>query len=293
MTKEKTISKQFENSVNFDKFNEEIEVKYLVTPDHWDYIQKDFLAEDKNRVLEPRDERTNTYYSAKNFVLYQNLIDLRSVPKEGRIGFDFKTPYDLSKIDNQYGNTGMFRRREYEKTKKIEGLSPLEAYNVIRNLGPKYFKKHPELFAHLKKLGLKKKHIEPIINGRFQRDRLNAQVQKNLKIEMAFELGHYATLDGKHESDLMFIIEPEVKEGTLEDFLKYKDHFEDRYGVTPAPFTKGQMGVQFAVQFMSKAEQELFAQIHSALYPGIDPYGMELDQKEMKKAKPLELIHAA
>lgn len=255
MGKTRSLGTEFKGKSKKPKFEVEEEIKILF-PDFESFAAAQNYFKHKGEFHPREDFRINTYSNTPDYILYQHRIDARSREHEnGAYKTDFKTPIILG--DSRYGQpdeNGVFSRREY----------PIKTKSGIISLDDA--KKYPELHKFLSNIGVPKGNLQAVGQAVFARDTLLLNQSYGSKTEIAFEAGWFQTLDGIR-SDPVFIMEPEIKKGTIElNLLPLLYDLEERFGVVPHIYTKGQMVHQFAIEFRPEAEQKLFWSIHNEMY---------------------------
>jgi len=190
-----------------------------------------------------RDERTNTYYDTKGFALYSKAFECRGRETGGKkYKYDLKTPRNIRKPDGMPDADGIFARREYSDDGT--GQTPQLA---LFNKGA--------LGAVLKKDF--EKQLLPLVHGQFRRKRFTFSPtgHPDSAVEIAFEEGHFETIDHAHKSEPLYLIELELKSGQRAALVDAAQALQNRYGLTVYDRTKGDMGLSFAATFMDEKKQ--------------------------------------
>lgn len=232
----------------FPSYGLEIEAKFVTSKQTFDRIIADMESAPFTPALFERDVRTNVYYDTKKaFHLYKRGFEYRSRAKGAKIKFDLKTPESFGDENLGADENGIFRRREY---------SYISAKDKPK-LG--YFSKG-DLSAELD--GLEGKELVPWVQGHFQRKRFTYTPQgfPDSHLEVAFETGHYETMDGQQRSEPMYIIEVELKSGQYEALAKVVNDLQEKYGVQTCLKTKGEMGFEFIAPHLKENRLERFEQ---------------------------------
>ena len=194
-----------------------------------------------------RDERTNVYYDTNGFRLYRLGFECRGRKATDGNGYrhDLKTPDDPK--DGQIGpdREGNFLRREYNSVSQdmAPELREFKTGGIDKILEP-----------------IEDRELVPWVKGYFKRKRFTFSPTNfpDSKVEIAFENGYYQTTNNRHTSEEMWIIELELKEGRVEALTSVAKALKDRYGLEVCPKTKGEMGLEFAREFMDDEHQAKF-----------------------------------
>ena len=230
----------------FPSYGLEVEVKFVMDKAIYDRILSDMEAAPFAPALFERDTRTNVYYDTKKaFHLYRRGLEYRSRPKGSKTKYDLKTPEKFGAGNLGADDNGIFHRREYSYLSS----------NGNPSLG--YFSKG-DLADELK--GLEGKELVPWVQGHFKRKRFTYSPQgfPDSHLEVAFETGQYETMDGAHQSELMYIIEVELKAGDYEALASVVNGLQERYGIKPCLQTKGEMGFEFIAPHLKQSRQDKF-----------------------------------
>lgn len=231
--------------LHFSKYNVEPETKFLTNKATIDRMVSD-LQSMRPYLYAPilRDERTNIYYDTNAFRLYRMGYECR-----GRKFGDDEFRHDLKKpscrSDGLIGpdKNGIFMRDEF---------------NSVSD------EREPHL-RHFSKAGLddelkdiEDKELVPWVKGYFTRQRTTFIPAPGSEIEIAFENGHYQTMNNRHKSDEMWIVELELKKGTMAALVETANMLKQKYGLKVCVKTKGEMGLEFARHFMDSDHQVKF-----------------------------------
>jgi inorganic triphosphatase YgiF len=244
--------------LKFKYFALEPEVKFLTDRETMESILDFINGQGPPFIPEPvkRDERTNVYYDTKHkFRLYSRGVECRARKNQNAAGeheyyrYDVKTPSSLDNPNFGPDSNGIFFRREYDN--KGPDMHPgLEQFKIGK------------LKKYLK--GLFNKELIAWVKGSFTRSKFSFPPTgyPNSKLEIAFETGRYSTIDNQHRSDEMYIIELEIKSGEVEALVSAVEQLKERYPgkLKLCPKTKGQMGLEWARQYMNEAQQQNFAE---------------------------------
>jgi inorganic triphosphatase YgiF len=240
--------------LTFNDFALEAEVKLSTDRATMDELLAFIETQGPPFIPEPvqRDERTNIYFDTKHkFHLFRRVVECRTreVSKRGETTFryDVKTPFDLEAAQGGPEDDGIFLRREYDH--KGADMSP--SLNEFRA---------GDLAQYLKDLYGKK--LVPWVKGHFTRSKFTFTPtgHPGALLEIAFERGAYASMDDKHRSDEIFMIELELKEGTREALVDATRQLQDRYPgrLNICVQTKGERGLHWLQDYMSQQQRENF-----------------------------------
>ena len=194
-----------------------------------------------------RDERTNYYIDTNGFRLFRLGIECRGRKATDGNGnrFDLKTADDPEEGPIGPDPEGIFLRREYNYNSQdsVPKMRDFKGGGIEKVLEP-----------------IEDKEVVPWVKGYFKRKRFTFSPTgfPDSKIEIAFENGYYQTMNNRHTSDEMWIIELELKEGSKKALASVVRALEDRYHLTLCPKTKGEMGLEFAREFMDEDHQDKF-----------------------------------
>ncbi len=220
--------------------NIEIENKFLTTQSTLEELVSLYSSPDMSLFVQvvERDERINTYCDTKKkFHLYQRGMEFRTREKNAeKIKADLKTPQDLAKPEIGPRADGLMYRGEYSALQCASNTKPCLACFNESSAGP--------FIADIKD-----KKLKEWVKGRFKRWKVTFAPAANLDstIEMALERGTFFSPDGKHESEELFFIEFESKDGNVEALLQCINKFKEIHGekVTLSTRTKGEMGLEW------------------------------------------------
>lgn len=233
--------------LEFPHYKLELEAKFLT-----DYATiRKILADLKKGapfIPEPIrvDLRRNIYADTKAFRLTGLGIEVRSRENGGgKYKHDLKAPYKMPKDRNGGKKTrddGVFIRREY-RSHTYDNRPYLRDFDK-----PGLKKVLTSLFD---------KDLEKKVQGYFSRDRLEFSPAgfSGSRLEIALENGFFETIDEKHRSKKLYIVELELKKGSPDAFLETAWKLEKRYKLNLCPFSKGEMGMAFAAAHMSKKDR--------------------------------------
>ena len=230
----------------FPSYGLEIEVKFVTSKQTFDKIIADMEAAPFTPALFERDVRTNVYYDTKKaFHLYRRGLEYRSREKGSKIKYDLKTPESFGSENLGADQNGIFRRREYSyiSSKDKPKLGYFAKGDIAKELD-----------------GLEGKDLVPWVQGHFQRKRFTYTPQgfPDSHLEVAFETGHYETMDGNERSEAMYIIEVELKSGQYDALEKVVHDLQEKYGLKTCLKTKGEMGFEFVAPHLKENRQERF-----------------------------------
>lgn len=209
-----------------------------------------------------RDERTNVYYDTKKkFHLYRVGLECRGREKnKSKNRFDLKTPQNMDGGHLGPDENGVFSRREYRYEAK-HGVPRIDKFACP-------FLNDPALQA------LSEKELKPWVQGHFQRSRFTYTPEgfPDTELEVAFETGHYETIDGQERGPDLHIIEVELKTGDYEGLRAAIDRLKRKYDIEACLKTKGEMGMEFVAPYLKQARAETF---ESARQNRADHYQVE------------------
>jgi inorganic triphosphatase YgiF len=227
------MSKTFR--LKFNKYSLEPEIKYLVNKKTMERILDD-IERGAPFIPEPvlRDERTNFYYDTPEFELYALGFECRRRRDGSRHKFDLKTPHKLEKGPIGPDRHGVFLRREYREVSDKKSPSLKKFFNRgVKALKP-----------------VVDSELNPLVKGLFQRARFSFSPTgyTDSVLEAAFENGRFETIDGKNSSKTVYLIELELKSGDIRALIDAAQKMERRYGLEQNYKTKGEMGIEFAIE---------------------------------------------
>lgn len=240
-----------------DDHNLELEIKYLTDRQTMEKLLHFIEEQGPPFIPEPvaRDERVNIYYDTrKKFHLYRRGVECRSREKNPASAhskgfkYDLKTPLDLGNPQFSPASDGILYRREYsgkgaQETPSLSqfGTGTLKGYlSTIHN-----------------------KTLVPWVKGHFTRSRFNFAPtgHPDAVIEIAFETGYFTDCDETAKSDPLYIIEMELKKGTIDALRAASQALDERYPgcLKTGTQTKGAMGLAWIQGIMDKGVQKRFA----------------------------------
>jgi inorganic triphosphatase YgiF len=191
-----------------------------------------------------RDERTNYYWDTNKFRLFREGLECRSRKANDGVGYrnDLKTSEDGREGPIGPDEDGIFLRREYNSASKKD-TPDLSDFDIVGK-------------------GLEDKKLVPWVKGYFQRKRFTFSPTgyPDSKVEISLENGYYQTMNNKHRSVEMWIVELELKKGSEQALVSAAQELKTRYGLTVCAKTKGEMGFEFASQFMDDEHKESFTE---------------------------------
>ncbi len=230
--------------LHFSKYSLEPETKFLTTK----AIVDTMIADIKKTpyLYDPivRDERTNIYYDTNGFKLFRMGFECRGRKiREGEYRHDMKTPYDAEDGPIGPDKNGISLRREYNRVssattpnlKEFSGSGLDEALEDIED-----------------------KNLKAWVKGYFTRQRVTFMPAPDTEVEIAFENGYYQTMNNSHKSEEMWIVELELKKGSMAALVEIASKLKQQYGLKVCVKTKGEMGFEFARQFMDPDHQSKF-----------------------------------
>jgi inorganic triphosphatase YgiF len=195
-------------------------------------------------LLVERDERTNVYSDTNGFRLYGLGAECRSRKASDGDGYRNDVKTSEGGLSGPIGpdDDGIFMRREYNSASKKE-------LPDFSDLDESVFGK--ELTA--------KRRVD-WAKGYFTRRHgtFSPTGFPDSQIDIAIEHGYYQTPNNRHKSKEIHIIELELKEGRREALLAAVQELKSRYGLTFCAKTKGEMGFEFARQFMDDDHKKKF-----------------------------------
>lgn len=232
--------------LHFSKYDLEPETKFLTTKAT---VEK-MLADIKSAapyLYAPiiRDERTNIYYDTNGFRLYRMGFECRGRKfGDGEYRHDMKTPEKAEDGPIGPDRNGIFLRREYNRvssnsTPHLRDFSESGLDDALEDIDDK--------------------NLKAWIKGYFTRQRVTFMPAPGTEVEIAFENGYYQTMNNSHKSEEMWIVELELKKGNnLQALIDTANMLKQRYGLKVCVKTKGEMGMEFARQFMDTDHQAKF-----------------------------------
>jgi inorganic triphosphatase YgiF len=231
--------------LNFSKYSLEPETKFLTNKATVDAMIADIKASPYLYAPIERDERTNIYYDTNGFRLYRMGFECRG-RKFGDKEFrhDLKTPEEAEDGPIGPDKNGIFLRREY---------------NRVSSASTPDLKEFSELGLGDALEDIEDKNLKAWVKGYFTRQRVVFKPAPDTEVEIAFENGYYQTMNNSHKSDEMWIVELELKKGNdLQVLVDTANKLKQQYGLKVCVKTKGEMGLEFARQFMYTEHQGKF-----------------------------------
>lgn len=231
--------------LHFAKYNLEPEAKFLTDEETIKRMLADIEASSPY-LYAPirRDERTNIYYDTKNYDLYARGLESRGRRfDDSEFRHDVKTPNGAKHGRIGPDAHGIFMRREF---------------NIVS--GHRKPSLHDFSGAGLGKAleDIEDEKVKAKVKGYFERSRIMCMPSEGTQVEIAFEHGYYQTLNNRRRSDDMCIVEIELKKGRMADLVKFADVLRERYGLKVCVKTKGEMGLEWARQFLDEKHQKKF-----------------------------------
>lgn len=196
----------------------EPEIQYAASPELFAEI-KDWLME--RGGMEKKTERDSAlYYDTNNFRLLREGIEYRIKEKGDQFRHDMKTPYDTNCREVVPDANGILHRKEI-KFKTAAEQPSLKAFFGQALLEPvvgrvfKFFDKE----------------LTQKFRSSFFKNKVDIETEcKDARVEYSFQKGHMETPDGGRRTNLLYILELELREGLEEGLLKEKAALEAEFG---------------------------------------------------------------
>lgn len=231
--------------LHFSEYNLEPEAKFLTDEETVKQMLADIEASSPY-LYAPirRDERTNIYYDTKNYDLYARGLESRGRRfDDNEFRHDVKTPNGVKHGRIGPDAHGIFMRREF---------------NIVSDHRKPNLQQFSEAGLGKALEGIEDEKVKAKVKGYFRRSRVTCMPSEDTQVEIAFEQGYYQTLNNRNRSDDMWIVEIELKKGRMADLVKFAEALKERYGLHVCVKTKGEMGLEWARQFLDEKHQKKF-----------------------------------
>ena len=228
---------------------DEPEIQYAATPELMDEIK--LWLEERGGDKKKAERDSAVYYDTRNFRLLREGIEYRIKEKGDGYRHDMKTPADTHNREVVPDENNIVRRKEI-KFKTDAEKPTLKAFFGQAILAPvvdrvyRFFEK--ELMAKFRSSFFKEKYD------------YDTSCERS-RVEYSFQTGHMMTADGARKTDLLHIVELELREGLEEGLLEEKAELERVFlpkGLEPLQDRKVILGFELLVPDMDAKQRHAY-----------------------------------
>jgi inorganic triphosphatase YgiF len=225
---------------------EEPEIQYAATPELFKEIHAWLESRGRNvHKTSPEPEvDVATYYDTKNYRLLREGIEYRIKDKGNTLRHDMKLPFDTRNREVLPDQNDILWRNEL-KFKTKESKPSLMVFWGQALLNP--------VKKRLKTNFFDKELVEQF-RSIFQKEKIDHTAHCGSRIEYSFQKGRMETTDGKKSTPELYILELELRTGSLEGLLQEKQELEAEFGpkgLKILPMRKVVMGFELLEDQMS------------------------------------------